>query len=149
MTVTLISLGNELRRDDGIAAELCNGLEPAIKSRLRHLDLGIHGDQIAFYIRDSQHAIVVDALLDPAEVGSLKVYSGLPFDSSYPNATHGFSWVDELKLASVDTPLTFVAVPVCDDGWGKGFSPEVKNRQGQLIQSLSKVCLEILETCHA
>jgi hydrogenase maturation protease len=149
MTVTLISLGNELRRDDGIASEICRSLPDALKTRFEYFDLGIHGEQIATYMKDAEHAIVVDAMLAPDAVGNIAVFATDQLGNTWPSATHGMSWFNELQLAKCTVPVTFVGVAVCDDGWGKGFSPAVKNAQNLLTQRLAKVCTKVLESCNA
>jgi hydrogenase maturation protease len=147
MTVVLISLGNCLRRDDGVAAALCARLPRTLQDRLRYYDLGIHGDQIASYIEGADAAIVVDAMLAPLrEVGQMDVFNTPPQGEMNLRGTHGLSWFQQLQLAPHTARIVFVGIKVHDDGWGEGLSPTIMEHIPELATKLADVCNTVLET---
>jgi hydrogenase maturation protease len=147
MTTALIALGNEFRRDDGIASALCRALPQEVRDSFTYFELGIHGEQIMNCLKSAKRAIVVDALLAPESVGSLVVCEGGDLrvgDLQTLRATHGLSWFHELALNKPEIPITFIGVPVADAGWGEGFSPKLQAQKAHLCDELALVCRAVL-----
>lgn len=147
MTTALIALGNELRRDDGIAAELCRNLPVELRERLAYFELGIHGDKITDCLKGARKAIVVDAVSSSTEPGRMTIIECGSLDNYRANirASHGFSWFHELALVANKVPITFVGVSVTDDSWGTGLSNVMLAAKGRLSSELAAVCSASLE----
>lgn len=146
MAIALISLGNENRRDDAIAAVVCQALSAAIIERLEYYPLGIHGEQIGEFIANKSAAIVVDAVLEPGAVGQVTTIAHLELAQAIQlKASHGFSWFQQLALQSVPVPVTFIGINVGDDGWGQGLSPELNRKVQEIVEQVERICISILE----
>jgi len=150
MTVALIALGNELRRDDGIAAAVCRLLPAAMKQRVRYFELGIHGDQIASCLSGASAAIVVDAVLAPGSVGTVETIdvSEALIDTSICSS-HGLSWLQELRFSNLNVPVTFVGIHVMDDGWGEGICKQLIAAKPTIVGKLADICASTLELNNA
>ncbi|MDT2007581.1 hydrogenase maturation protease [Rhodococcus opacus] len=149
MTVVVIGLGNDLRRDDGIgpavAREVADHLAPGVGVTISDGDPAILLDAWS----GADLAVIVDAVVcDPPRPGS--VHRLTPDELSGALAgtfsTHGIRLEDALRLGAVLGRLprrtVIIAVEVSDVGHGSGLSAAVR---GALETTVSAVLTEISE----
>ncbi|MFZ2172990.1 MAG: hydrogenase maturation protease [Rhodococcus sp. (in: high G+C Gram-positive bacteria)] len=134
MTIVLIGLGNEYRRDDGIgpavAREVAYRLGPAVSVSVSDGDPTLLLEAWAA----ADLAVLVDAVMcDPSRPGTVH---RLPLDAAaeMPTAstsTHGIGLGDAFRLGSALNRLprsaVLYVVEVADVGPGRGFSPPVRH----------------------
>lgn len=128
MSIKVIALGNELRRDDGVALVACRTLPPSVSAKADVIQLGIHADQIKDFVDEGDDVIILDAVMAPNSAGNVAL---MAVDSANqcinPKYSHGFSWLDELQFYGAPDHILFVAIYVGDDGWGEGLTPAVES----------------------
>jgi hydrogenase maturation protease len=151
MTVAVIGLGNELRRDDGIG--------PAVAREVAtHAGPGVcvtvsDGDPAALLDAwtGADLAVIIDAVVcDPPQPGNVHrlVPAELGGTRAATSSTHGIRLDDALRLGAVLGRLphrtVILAVEVSDVELGRELSPAVR---GALGTTVSAVLTEISEAC--
>lgn len=142
--LALVAVGNVLRRDDGVAQELCKLVPAYLSAQLCCFDLGPYTSLLKDCVACHQSAIVLDSMESGRAPGSFEIIDlKASMDAGALTtfgATHGFSLVDELYIASKTCTLpehiTLFAVEAEDAGWGEGLSLTLQNSLPQLIHPL-------------
>lgn len=142
MTVAVVAVGNEYRRDDGVG--------PAVLEQLRAHDLAdvslVHTDGEPTQLLDAWEgldlAIVVDAVLcEPHTPGRIHrtALGGVPLPSA-TSSTHGLGVPEAIQLAEAldraPARLVVLAVEAADLGFGAGLSPEVADAVPQVVAAV-------------
>lgn len=151
----IITIGNNLRGDDGIAMKICDKLPPTLADDVCRFDLGTYTSYLGSCLQGHKAAIIIDSTSNSCTPGSitivdLKAYledqKGSPLGVK---TTHGFSLVDELKLLSevseLPDRLMLLGVEVKDVNSEK-VSPALQSKVPQLVSNLSFLVERILET---
>jgi hydrogenase maturation protease len=123
--VALITLGNPLRCDDGIAAAVCNAVAKPILNCVCRFDLDCYQSLIGECLNGHTGALIVDATARGIPVGSI---TAIDLSTGMENANqlltascHGFSFVDELRFLNRDGKarnLRFLGIEIEDTSWG-------------------------------
>ena len=140
----LLAIGNTLRADDGVAQILCAALPEQIKQQLCYVDLGPYTSLITSCLRSHQAAILVDSITSNNTPGSHLILDLTKIlaqpDPINLNCSHGFSFVDELKLAHktccLPPLITFFGIEIQDTSWGEGLSKPLQAAIPSLVSSL-------------
>jgi hydrogenase maturation protease len=151
--LALISVGNQLRSDDGIAFAICSATAKMLAVQPCRFDLGSYTNYLPYCLAAHKAAIIVDATKSGAQPGTTNIVdlnaiastaSPMPIESC-----HGFSLVDEIRLLKryTDLPLVliFFGVEVSENSWQEQLSlplekklPELTAQLYQLITSVWK-----------
>lgn len=149
----IVTVGNSLRGDDGIASAMCDQLPPRVLSDVCRFDLGTYTSYLSDCLKGHKAAIIIDSTCDglsPGSVSIIDLNSVLEGPSLDIKSTHGFSVVDELKLASqlgaLPNRLIFFGVEICETNKKDQISPALKAKLPQLASNLAFLVERILET---
>lgn len=148
----IITVGNSLRGDDGIAAELCDKVPQRVLEDVCRFDLGTYTSYLTDCLQGHTAAIIIDSTCDGLPPGSVTIVD-LNAMLEEPNlsikSTHGMSVADELKLASqlgvLPSRLIFFGVEIGDVDWDENISPQLQAKLPQLVSNLSFMIARILE----
>lgn len=148
----IVTVGNSLRGDDGIAAALCDKLPERVLSGVCRFDLGPYTSHLADCLQGHKAAIIVDSTCDgqsPGSVSIIDLSTMLEGPDVSINSTHGFSVADELKLAGqlgvLPKRLIFFGVEIGEVNWKETISPALESKLPQLVSNLSFLVERILE----
>lgn len=152
--LAIITIGNQLRADDGIAAALCDALPLHSLQGVCRFDLGVSTSRIAECLAGHKAAIIIDATCNGTGAGTVTLVDlNAAINRSAPleiKSCHGFSLFDELRLAkqTIELPkrMVFFGVEVADTQWCDALSPDLKEEVPGLAKGLSKLVHRILET---
>jgi hydrogenase maturation protease len=153
--LALVTLGNPLRGDDGVAARLCDSLPDSVMENVCRFDLESNSSQLADCLSGHQAAIVLDATSCGATTGTITLVdlnaamqrtSALAIESS-----HGLSLLDELRLARASafplpSKMIMFGVEVADVNWGSGVSHELSQELPALSSRLALLIMKVMET---
>lgn len=149
--IALVSIGNTLRFDDGIAVRLLEKLTPDVKDEVCIFNLENYSQFLLDCMVYHEVAVIVDAVCSEKNVGDVSIIdlkemilrgSKLPIESC-----HGFSFYDELNLVQdkslLPDKIYFFGIGIKNDDWGEGFSQallaredEIHNRLENFLKSL-------------
>lgn len=132
--LALITIGNQLRGDDGIAAALCDALPESALQDVCRYDLGTYTGYLSDCLAGHQAAIIIDATYNGTASGTVTL---MDLSSVLANAVpmniqscHGLSLADELRLAKKEGGLPkriiFFGIEVNDVDWSDTPSPTLK-----------------------
>lgn len=148
----IVTIGNSLRGDDGIAAALCDKLPERVLSGVCRFDLGPYTSYLADCLQGHKGAIIIDSTCDGLSPGSVSIVdltTSLAGPDVNINSTHGFSVADELKLAGqlgvLPNRLIFFGVEIGEVNWKEKISPALESKLPQLVSNLSFLVERILE----
>lgn len=149
----IITVGNSLRGDDGIAAALCDKLPEYVLADVCRFDLGPYTSLLSKCLQGHKAAIIIDSTCDGLSPGSVTIIDlAAMLESSDLNikSTHGFSVADELKLADqfgvLPNRLIFFGVEIGEVNWKEKISPALEKKLPHLVSNLSFLVERILET---
>jgi hydrogenase maturation protease len=152
--LALITIGNSLRGDDGLASVLCNMLpESALKDVCR-FELGTYTGFLSDCLSGHRAAIVIDSTQNGTAPGSVSI---MDLGAMSERATimnigscHGFSLAGELRIAKQDRTLpkrvVFIGVEVDDVDWTENLSRTLEVKLPHLARNLSLLVTTVLET---
>ncbi|MBY0552499.1 MAG: hydrogenase maturation protease [Candidatus Obscuribacterales bacterium] len=154
--LVIITIGNPLRADDGIAAALCNALPlPSLQGVCR-FDLGVSTSRIGECLAGHKAAIIIDATCigngtGPGTVTLVDLNAAINKRTPMEiKSCHGFSLFDELRLAktTMELPKRMIlfGVEVADTQWCDSLSQDLKGEVPALAKGLSKLVQRIMET---
>jgi hydrogenase maturation protease len=145
--LALVTVGNPFRSDDGIASVVCDAVPAAALANVCRFELGCYTAHIADCLSRHRAAVIVDMMVSDAPIGSYKVFDvseilrGTKFTSISPG--HAFSWLDELRIASLsrDLPpdLIFFGIEGRVVGWVDEFNTELSAAVPRLVDALITV----------
>lgn len=152
-TVCLISVGNSMRGDDGIAAIVCRRLAEEDGLQVMHYQLDNFTGQIVKCLQGYERAIIVDAFESgkkPGETTEIDLIEAL--SSKRPlkiKSCHGFSLCDELRLSfwvnKLPKKLYLMGIEVNSCDWGEGISEPLKAKLDSITHKL-KLLIYRLQT---
>lgn len=152
--LAIITIGNSLRTDDGIAAALCDALPHHSLRGVCRFDLGVNTSGIGHCLTGHKAAIIIDATCNGVDTGTVTL---LDLNAAISKRTsleikscHGLSLFDELRLAkqTIELPerMVFFGVEVSDTHWSDGLSQDLQGEIPTLTKGLSKLVHRIMET---
>jgi hydrogenase maturation protease len=152
--LALITVGNPLRCDDGIAELLCDTLPPSCLKNVCRYDIASSAWRLGECLAGHKAAIIVDATCNGTTYGTISLVDlnmALFRNSRLEvNSCYGFSLLDELRLVkqSMELPkrLMLFGVEVANTSFGRGISPNLKKEVPELAGRLSGLIQRILET---
>ncbi len=151
----LISIGNTLRGDDGIASKLCDALPEQSLSDVCCFDLGTHCEYLSECLQGHNAAIIVDCTKSGAAPGTVTVLDLLSVLENHSSlsklvSSHGISFVDELRLINgqgvLPKRIVFFGVEAGDVEWSQHLSEDMNRTLPTLVNRLSVVISVILES---
>ncbi|HEY9715692.1 MAG TPA: hydrogenase maturation protease [Chroococcales cyanobacterium] len=152
--LALVTIGNSLRSDDGVALALCDALPHRIKSTICRFDLGSHIEHLAACLKGHHSAVVVDSTQNGSEPGTVSILNlALLLESTSPlrvESCHGLSLADELRLAKREVRLPdrliFFGIEANDVSWSESLTPALQQKLPGLVKHLSSLLEKILES---
>lgn len=149
----IVTVGNSLRGDDGIASALCEHLPATVLSDVCVFNLGTYTNYLSDCLKGHKAAIIIDSTCDglsPGSVSIIDLHALLEGPNLNINSSHGFSVADELKLAnqlgSLPNRLIFFGVEIGEVNWKETISPALKEKLPLLVSNLAFLVQRILET---
>jgi len=150
----LISIGNSLRGDDGIALKLCNLLPSQLARDVCRFDLGPYTGLLADCVVGHSTVVIVDATANgtsPGTVCCIDLSEGL---ENLPilniRSSHGFSILDELRFAELagymPNRVMFFGVESAETEECEDLSLELKEKLPMLVDQLSQLVKRLQET---
>jgi hydrogenase maturation protease len=151
--IALITFGNSLRGDDGIASALCDILPANTLKTVCRFDLGSYTGFLADCIANHKAAIIVDATKNDNTIGTISILDLNAVldkkDNLNLKASHGVSFLDELRLARVQNNLPkriiLFGVEIGNTNWQEKLSPELQKIMPALSTKLSYLITIVLE----
>jgi hydrogenase maturation protease len=152
-TVCLISVGNSMRGDDGIAAIVCSRIAEDHDLKVVHYQLDSFTGQIVKCLQGYECAIIVDAFESGKKTGEIsEIDLNEALASKRPleiKSCHGFSLCDELRLSfwvnKLPKKLFLMGIEVDSCDWGEGISIPLQAKLDSITSKL-KLLVCRLET---
>lgn len=134
--MVLISIGNQLRQDDGIGPVLLDNLPQTDTVSFCRFNLGSYSSYLLDCLKGHDRAIVIDSMVksgQPGKITLLDLNELIAKNQTLKlNSCHGFSLLDELKLArwQGDLPQTlyFFGIEADSCNWTEGLTPTLKEK---------------------
>lgn len=151
--LALITIGNSLRGDDGIAARLCDALPESALLDVCRFDLGPYTGFLKDCLYGHKAAIIIDSTQNGTAPGTVSI---IDLDAMLErqsiinlNSCHGFSLADELRIAkqygALPERLIFFGVEVENVDWTENLSTKLKDMLPLLVQDLSHLVKNVVE----
>lgn len=152
--LALVSIGNSLRGDDGVAAAICQGLSKKLLANVCWFDLGTYTGHLSQCLAGHRACVIVDSTCNHAEAGTIAIMDlSAALKRSSPlqvKSCHGLSLVDELRLAekagNLPGRVIFFGVEADNVDFNDQLSAAIKAKLPQLIANLSLLVSTIVET---
>ncbi len=152
-SLVVVSVGNTLRGDDGIAQALCRQLLETYNTRVCYFDIGPYTCHLPACLNGHDAAIVVDAIEARNGVGRSSIVDlravvdrGLELCL---RSSHGLSLLDELALpekgADLPPSIHLFGVEVNDVGFGEGLSKQTQLCLPGLVDTLANLIEELIK----
>jgi len=138
--IALVSIGNVLRADDGVACKLLDKLSQDVKDEVCRFNLESYSQFVLDCVAYHEAAVIVDAVRGGKEVGDVTIIdlkemfergAKLSVDSC-----HGFSFYDELLLIQdkslLPDKMYFFGIEIESDNWGEGLSKALLMREDEI-----------------
>jgi hydrogenase maturation protease len=144
----VLGLGNPMAGDDGIGGHIVRRLRdhPGLPPDTDVLEGGTDLLRMAHELDDRPWVILVDALLDPAEPGTLARFDGALAElDDRGGGVHHLSPIQALRLLRClypplrSVPVTFLAVTIADVGISHELSPALAERLDDLVEHVLAV----------
>jgi hydrogenase maturation protease len=143
--LAVIAIGNDLRRDDGVARVLCRNLPQRVVAQVCIFDLGPFTAALKDCLTNHKAAIVIDSIASGAPPGSVTIVDlSEMLNAASPirlKCSHGLSLFDELQVAARSVPLprtiTLFGVEAADAGYGMQLSQALSDALPQLNLQLA------------
>ncbi len=153
--LALVTIGNSLRGDDGIAQRVCDALAPDILARVCRFDLGTFTNLLGDCLAGHYSAVIVDATKSGTVAGNISITdlsvmaSGSWAAPLKCPSSHGLSLVDELILTNgriaLPKQIILFGVEVSDVDWAAQLSPTLEKCLPSIANSLSRLVVSTLE----
>ncbi len=152
--LSLITIGNTLRQDDGVASYLCDTLSENDLKDVCRFDLGTYTNHLASCLWGHKAAIIIDATNNGTAPGTISLVDlNALLDRASPLAIkccHGFSIADELRIAKkqgrLPRRIIFFGVEADNTEFGTDISAPVQSSLRWLNNNLSILVSQVLST---
>lgn len=143
--LALVTIGNSLRKDDGIAMVVCDLLPAHLRVSTCRFDLGVHTGYVSDCLKGHRIAIIVDAMENGTAAGTVSLVDISNLNSAASalniNSCHGLSWVDELRLSAktdgLPSTILFFGIEIGSAEWAEGISPKLQENLPFLVRKLA------------
>lgn len=150
--LVLITIGNQLRGDDGLSRTLCDSLPQELSSAVCRFDLGNYTNFIGDCLRGHRAAIIIDATQTGSAPGTVSLIDLRDYASAgrtlEVKASHGLSLADELRIAASSQTLPekilFFGVEIESWGWSQNLSKTMEALLSLITEKLAneiELCL--------
>lgn len=144
--IALITIGNPLRKDDGIASIVADGLSLDVKEELCRFDLETYSQFLMDCLVYHQVAVIIDATAEKGKAGELTILdltAAMELKNNIDvKSCHGLSFMDELKMARnqnfLPEKVYFFGIEAENTDWGKGLSMELETKKEELTKRLEQ-----------
>lgn len=151
--LAVVTIGNPLRGDDGVATAICSAMPEATTRDVCRFDLGTYTGFLGDCLSGHKAAIIIDSTSNGTAPGTVSILDlGTLLDRTAPLALrscHGFSLADELRLAKKHAHLPkriiFFGVEIADIDWNEKLSPALQEQLPHLVLSLSNLVTRVVE----
>jgi hydrogenase maturation protease len=152
--IGLATIGNSFRSDDNIAARVCDALPTSALNQVCRYDLGTYTSFLGECLRKHKAAIVIDATENGTAPGTITVLNMTEILSGEKkvrvSSSHGFSFLDELRIYSKDTklpsPFFFFGIEAKSVDWSNDLSTELEIMLPDLAKLLTVLIGSIAQT---
>ncbi len=151
-SLCIVTIGNSLKGDDGIASALCEKLPESVLSDVCLFDLGPYTSYLSDCLKGHKAAIIIDTTCDGLSPGSVTIVdlqALLEGPKLNINSSHGFTVADELTLAkqrgTLPNRLIFFGVEIGEVNWKEKISPALQEKLPLLVSNLAFLIQRILE----
>jgi hydrogenase maturation protease len=152
--LALVTIGNSLRGDDGIAAILSRCLPEPIAKDVCRFDLGAHSGFLEDCLACHKAAIIIDATSNGTAPGTVSIadVSHILNQASPLNfrSCQGFLLADEVRSAKkrgkLPTRIIFFGVEIDKTEWNDKLSADLAAKLPKLVSKLSFLVTKVAET---
>ena len=150
--VVLITIGNSLRGDDGVAKIVSDQIVEPLAKAVCRFDLGIDTGHLGSCIEGHCTCVIIDSTkngIHPGAVTQLELGALLEDSKALTvESVHGFSLWDELKLAQLNRDLpkriVFFGIEVENVDWGQSMSPAIEARLTGIVSELNSLIADLI-----
>ncbi len=151
--LVLLTIGNSLRGDDGMAAMLCDMLPSSSLKEVCRFDLGLHTSLIAECLSGHKAAIIIDSTSNGTAPGTVSIVDlAILVERTSPiniGSCHGLSVADELRLAKrtqrLPKRMVFFGVEISEVAWSQKLSSSLERNLPHVSEKLSVLIQAIME----
>ena len=139
--VTVIAIGNEYRRDDGVGRAVLSRLAEVIPPGTRLAYVDGEPSRLIDAWDQSRLAILLDAAVcEPAQPGRIHRVTVINTETAGSTSSHGLGVPEAVELARVlhrlPERLVLLTVEAADTGYGLGLSPPVEAAVPALVEAV-------------
>ena len=153
--IVLLSIGNELRSDDGVACRILNALQK-LEPDICFFDLACHTGFIPECLPGHSAAIIVDATCNGASPGDLSIVRIADPENCramLPRSSHSLSLSDELSFLAntgrLPAQLYFIGIEVASVDWLNKLSPTLEEKMPKLLEEIRSFLHELKQGLEA
>lgn len=164
--LVLITIGNPLRGDDGVASAVCDLLPKEINDYIRRFDLQLFTAFLPDCLNEVSAAIIVDAIRNGKRPGSTTIIDLIPLLIQVKQASgestgqdksttlslpscHNISFMDELRFLGRENKLParliFFGIEIQEALWQAELSNEVKLALPTACNELNKLIQDLIQ----
>lgn len=142
--ITLVTIGNPLRKDDAIGQIIAQELPTLVREELCCFDIESYSQFLLDCLAFHEIAVIVDATKYHGHAGEINIIDlGEVLENNKTlkvESCHGLSFVDELKMFKnnyqLPDKLYFFGIETKDTGWGEGLSKELEIDKAAICERL-------------
>jgi len=151
----IISLGNTLRRDDGIGIIVLKSLLKFYRQEgIDYLDFGSASFDLINRIRNYDTVLLIDGINAGLSVGEVKIFelTEIEYNSNVSfTSTHEFNLKNIFELVKnlgLKTKIYVAGIQVEDTSYGEGLSEVLKNKEKDIVKKISTFINKVLCSPH-
>ncbi len=152
--LALITIGNSLRGDGGVAAALSHCLPEHLAREVCRFDLGSYSGVLQECLIYHKAAIIIDSTSNDTAPGTVSIVdvSHILDQTELLNlrSCHGFSLSEEMRSAKkrgrLPKRIIFFGVEIDKTDWNDKLSPELEAKLPKLVNKLSFLVAKVVET---
>ena len=140
--MTIIGLGNMLRRDDGVGVYVASKLKSLLRG-VRGVEVIVAEDRVDYAAKELERInpsliIVIDAMEFHGIPGEIRVLRLEDVEEPYAY-THRIPMKTIFKLMGIEAPTYVIGIQVASRDFGEGLSGEVKAAGDEVVEFLTKL----------
>jgi hydrogenase maturation protease len=150
--IAVVSVGNSLRGDDGVAQIVCERLPDYLKETICYFNAESKVDDIPSFLANHPKAFVIDAMSSggkPGDTQFVEIDLNNVCAEVHVNNAHGLSWLDELLIArrTITLPerINFFGIEAKDTEWTCQLSAPVRRKVRSISRTLTNLICMALE----
>ncbi|MCJ7630987.1 hydrogenase maturation protease [Candidatus Bathyarchaeota archaeon] len=146
--IVIVGVGNPIRQDDNIGAEIVDGLEGRVLKTIILLKSETIPEECIGQIADLKptHVLVIDAALLSLQPGSARLNESMELSGTVIS-THTFpiQIFCQTLVEMTGTKIAMLLIQPKDTGFGEGLTPELDLAKRKLIDLLAKITESVLK----